>query len=216
MSPAAPAPAPAPAWAAPWGEKPRKALRVNGSGRMPKRYRNQHSRRRRWGRIKPGSWPGSSAGRRSFPRSKWAKWAKVWQGAPLVPSSCPPAFLPCSGHAPKRAAGAAPPSMSSRAKGKSWYFRFGTENACQGITLDRMEYSCVCNYLQFGRQYVDMSTCDFLPFIYLYIVHIYERFTTYSNSSPSSFPSSLHPSACMHLSAQSRSMVATGSPFHSA
>ena len=134
-----------------------------------------------------------------------------------VARGSPGAVLLPSCHAPKRAAGAAPPRMSSRAKGKSWYFRFGTENACQGITLDRLEYSCVCNYLQFGRQYVDMSTCDFLPFIYLYIVHIYERFTTYSNSSPSSSsPSSLHPSACMHLSAQSRSIVATGSPFHSA
>ena len=60
---------------------------------MLKRYRNQHSRRRRRGPL----WPRSSAGRRSFPRSKWAKWAKVWQGAPLVPSSCPPALLrPCT------------------------------------------------------------------------------------------------------------------------
>lgn len=109
---------------------------------------------------------------------------KVVQGVSLVPpvllSSCP-----CSGRAPKCAAGAAPPRMSSRAKGKSWYFRFGTENACQGIILDRLEYSCVRNYLQFGWQYVDMSTCDFLPFIYLYIVHIYERFTSSTNFLPS-------------------------------
>ena len=207
MSPAAPAPAPAPAWAAPWGEKPRKALRVNGSGRMPKRYRNQHSRRRRWGRIKPGSWPGSSAGRRSFPRSKWAKWAKVWQGAPLVPSSCPPALLPCSGHAPKRAAGAAPPSMSSRAKGKSWYFRFGTENACQGITLDRLEYSCVCN------DYIYMCAPTFIHGSADVFI-VYRKIFVYISSPEGEVY--FHPSACMHLSALSRSMVATGSPFHSA
>lgn len=43
-------------------------------------------------------------------------------------------------------------------------------------------------YIQFGGQYVDMSTCDFLPFTYLYIVHIYERFTSSTNFLPS-FPS---------------------------
>ena len=39
-------------------------------------------------------------------------------GTVLLPS-CPPALLPYSGHTPKRAAGAAPPRMSSRAKGKA-------------------------------------------------------------------------------------------------
>ena len=36
-----------------------------------------------------------------------------------LPWCRPPALLPYSGHAPKRAAGAAPPRMSSRAKGKA-------------------------------------------------------------------------------------------------
>lgn len=108
--------------------------------------------------IDRGSRAGSSAGRQSFPRSKWAKWAKwakMWQGAPLVPSSCPPALLP-SMHQYR----ATCPHVK-QGEGQRRYSRFGSKNACQGIILDRQEYSCVRNYLQFGRQHVDMSTCVF-------------------------------------------------------
>ena len=133
------------------GAKPRKALRVNGSRRMPKRYNFQHSRMRRWG-------AGGAGGRDQAGREDGAT------GSPGA--SRPPALLPYSGHAPKRAAGAAPPRMSSRAKGKSWYFRFGTENACQGIILDMLEYSCMRNYLHFGRRYIGCRYSQFPPIIH--------------------------------------------------
>lgn len=174
---------------------------------MPKRYRNQHSRRRRRGRIKPGSWAGSRAGRRSFLRSKWAK---VGQGVSLP--SCPPALLrpytqtrsPCTSSC-----------MIVQGAGQAVLSRFDTENACQGIILDRLEYSCVCN------DYIYMCAPTFIHgsagvLIVYRKIFVYISSPDISSVDTSSGEVYFHPSSFIHLSALSRSMVATGSPFHSA
>ena len=89
LSPA-PCPAPAPIPRRPCkvqqGKNPHKPLRRKASRRMPKRYRNQHSRRRRWGRIKPGSWAGSSAWGYGSPGRSGRSGARGSPGAFLLPS----------------------------------------------------------------------------------------------------------------------------------
>lgn len=120
----------------------------------------------------------------------------------------PPVLRPCTNTAQHV-------RLSSRAKGKSWYFRFGTENACQGIILDRLEYSCVCN------DYIYMCAPTFIHgsagvFIVYRKIFVYISSPDISSVDTSSGEVYFHPSACMHLSALSRSMVATGSPFHAA
>lgn len=74
------------------GKKPRKPLRRKASWRMPKRYRNQHSRRRRLGECGRDM---SEIMRRPCGRFPWSKSCRgfSWRFA----SSCPPDLLrPCT------------------------------------------------------------------------------------------------------------------------
>ena len=120
-----------------------------------------------------------------FPRSKWAKWGKGF------PWCRPPALLPYSGHAPKRAAC---PSVRSGAYINLYY-----------IVL--LVLYCITCIILYYSAVVSVSSCG---------IFVYISSPDISSVDTSSGEVYFHPSSTMHLSAHSRSMVATGSPFHAA
>ena len=104
LSPA-PAPIPRRPCKVQQGKKSHKPLRHKASRRMPKRYNFQHSRRRRWGRIKPGSWAGSSAWGYGSPGRSGRSGARGSPGAVLLPSCPAPVHAPISRNRPACQAG---------------------------------------------------------------------------------------------------------------
>ena len=139
-----------------------------------------------------------------FPRSKWAK---VGQGLPWCR---PPALLP------RTQTRSVSGCLIKQGEGQKRVFPIRyKKNTCQGIMLDRQEYSCVRN------DYIYMCAPTFIHgsagvFIVYRKIFVYISSPDISSVDTSSGEVYSHPSACMHLSAHSRSMVATGSPFHAA